>query len=124
MTGVEDAERDSSTRRAARTNERRSKVTGRRLLQGVLAATTLGWAAVGLVLGFISVLPTPNLGLLGPNAVLDSLAMLVQGYSLLLAAIAVIGIALALLARRAELRRASRAGSSRTESNSGHAATA
>ena len=44
--------------------------------------------------------------------------MLVQGYSLLLAAIAVIGIALALLARRAELRRASRAGSSRTKSNS------
>ena len=81
--------------------------TGRRLLRGVLAVVALGWAAVGLVLGLMSVLPTPNLGLLWPNLVLDVLAMFVEGYSLLLAAFAVLGIALAALARRAGLRRIS-----------------
>jgi acetyl esterase/lipase len=104
---VEDPKSDSSKLRAARTKERRSKVTGRTLLRGALAATALGWAAVGLLLALMSVLPTPNLGLLGPNVVLHSLAMVAQVYSLLLAAFAVLGIVLALLARRAGLRRAS-----------------
>jgi hypothetical protein len=79
--------------------------TGRRRLRGALAATALGGAAVGLVLALMNVLPTPNLGLLGPNLVLDLLAMLIHGYSLWLAAFAVIGIALALLGRRAGFRR-------------------
>ena len=82
-------------------------VTGRRLLRGVLAATALGWTAVGLVLALMSVLPTPNLGLLGPNVVLHLLAAVVEGYSLLLAGFALLGIALALLARRVGLRRTS-----------------
>ena len=107
MSAVEDPKSDSSKRRAARTKERRSNVTGRTLLQGALAATALGWAAVGLVLALMSVLPTPNLGLLGPNLVLDLLAMFVHGYSLWLAAFAVLGICVALLARRARFRRAS-----------------
>jgi acetyl esterase len=84
-----------------------SMTAGRTLLRGVLAATALGWAAIGLVLGLMSVLPTPNLGLLWPNLILDSLAMLVHGYSLLLAAFALLGIALAALARRAGWRRIS-----------------
>ena len=54
-------------------------VTGRRLLRGALAATALGWAAVGLLLGLGIVLPTPNLGLLWPNSVLDQLAAVVEG---------------------------------------------
>jgi acetyl esterase len=107
VAAVEDAKSDSSKRRAARTKERRSKVTGRTLLRGALAATALGWAAVGLVLALMSVVPTPNLGLLGPNLVLDLLAMFVHGYSLWLAAFAVFGICVALLARRAGFRRAS-----------------
>ena len=107
MAAVEDPKSDSSKRRAARTKERRTKVTGRTLLRGALAATALGGAAVGLVLALMSVLPTPNLGLLAPNVVLHSLAAVVEGYSLWLAALAVLGICVALLARRAGLRRAS-----------------
>jgi acetyl esterase len=107
VAAVEDPKSDSSKRRAARTKERRSKVTGRTLLRGALAATALGWAAVGLLLALMSVLPTPNLGLLGPNVVLHSLAAVVEGYSLWLAAFAVLGICVALLARRARFRRAS-----------------
>jgi hypothetical protein len=83
---VEDRKSDSSKRRATTTNDRRSKVTGRTLLRGALAATALGWAAVGLVLGLMSVLPTPNLRLLWANLVLYLIAMFAQGYSLLLAA--------------------------------------
>ena len=79
--------------------------TGRRLLRGVLAATALAWAAVGLLLAFMIVLPTPNLGLLWPNLVLDLLAMFVEEQSLVLAVFALLGIALALLARRVGLRR-------------------
>jgi acetyl esterase len=82
-------------------------VTGRRLLRGALAATALGWAAVGLLLALMIVLPTPNLHLLWADVVLDSLAVVVEGYSLLLAAFALVGIALAALARRAGLRRSS-----------------
>jgi acetyl esterase len=82
-------------------------VTGRRLLRGALAATALGWAAVGLLLGLGIVLPTPNLGLLWPNLVLDQLAALVEGLSLWLAVFAVLGLALAALARRAGFRRSS-----------------
>ena len=70
-------------------------VTGRNLLRGVLAATALGWAAVGLVLALMSVLPTPNLGLLEPSLILHFLAAVVEGYSLWLAAFALLGIALA-----------------------------
>jgi acetyl esterase/lipase len=88
--------------------ERRSKVTGRTLLQGALAATALGWAAFGLVLALMGVLPTPNLGLLAPNVVLHLLAAVVEGYSLWLAAFAVLGIGVALLARRIGARRSSR----------------
>ena len=81
--------------------------TGRRLPRGVLAATALACAVVGLVLALMSVLPTPNLGLLWPNLVLSSLAMLVEESSLLLAAFALLGLGLALLARRVGLRRTS-----------------
>jgi hypothetical protein len=69
-------------------------VTGRRLLRGVLAATALGWAAVGLLLGLGIVLPTPNLGLLWPNLVLDQLAALVEGLSLWLTVFALLGLAM------------------------------
>ena len=72
-------------------------VTGRRLLRGVLAATAVGWAAVGLVLTLMSVLPTPNLGLFGPNLVLHVLAGVVEEQSLVLAAFALLGIAWPLL---------------------------
>ena len=72
----------------------------------MLAATALGWAVVGLVLGLMSVLPTPNVGF-PAVVVLDSLAMLVEGYSLWLAAFALLGLALALLARRVGFRRTS-----------------
>jgi acetyl esterase len=82
-------------------------VTGRRLLRGALAATALGWAAVGLLLGLMIVLPTPNLGLLWPNLVLDLLAVFVDGFSLWLTVFALLGLALAALARRAGLRRSS-----------------
>jgi acetyl esterase/lipase len=78
-----------------------------RLLRGALAATALGWAAVGLVLGLMSVLPTPNLGLLGPNLVLWLIAVFVEEQSLLLAAVALVGIVVALLALRAGWRRSS-----------------
>src|SRR5215217_2265338 len=81
-------------------------VTGRRLLRGVLAATALGWAGVGLVLALMIVLPTPNLGL-SLASVLDTLAVIVEEQSLYLAAFALLGIALAALARRAGLRRIS-----------------
>jgi acetyl esterase len=108
VTAVKDPKSDSSKRGVARTGERRSKVTGRGLLRGASAATLLVGAAVGLVLALISVLPTPDLGLLGPNVVLHLLAAVVEGYSLWLAAFAVLGICVALLARRAGLRRSSR----------------
>jgi hypothetical protein len=72
-----------------------------------LAATALGWAAVGLLLGLGIVLPTPNLGLLWPNLVLDQLAALVERLSLWLTVFAVLGLALAALARRAGFRRSS-----------------
>jgi acetyl esterase/lipase len=55
----------------------------------------------------MSVLPTPNVGLLWPNLVLDSLAMLAEEQSLWLAVFAVLGLILAALARRAGWRRAS-----------------
>jgi len=80
--------------------------TGRRLLRGVLAATALGWAAVGLALALMSVLPTPNVGF-PAVVVLDTLAMLVGGFSLWLAAFALLGLALVLLARGVGLRRTS-----------------
>jgi hypothetical protein len=82
-------------------------VTRRRLLRGALAAIVLGGAVIGLVLGLMIVLPTPNLGLLWPNLALDLLAVVVEGYSLWLAVFAVLGFALALLARRIGLRRSS-----------------
>ena len=82
-------------------------VTRRRLLRGALAAIVLGGAVIGLVLGLMIVLPTPNLGLLWPNLALDLLAVVVEGYSLWLAVFAVLGLALALLARRIGLRRTS-----------------
>src|SRR5512144_837782 len=81
-------------------------VTGRRLLGGVLAATALGWAAVGWVLALMSVLPTPNLGCQA-GVVLWLLAVFVEGYSVLLAAFALLGVALAVLARRVGFRRTS-----------------
>lgn len=83
------------------------RVSGRRLLGGVLAVTALGWAAAGLVLGLMSVLPTPNLGLLWLNVLLNTLAMLAEEQSLWLAAFAVVGIVWAALARRAGFRRTS-----------------
>jgi acetyl esterase/lipase len=97
------------TAEAPRGGEERAPVmaTGRRLLRGVLAAVVLGGAVVGLLLALMIVLPTPNLHLLWPNVVLDLLAMFADGYSLLLTAFALLGIALALLARRAGLRRSS-----------------
>src|SRR5512133_1472242 len=82
-------------------------VTRRRLLRGALAAIVLGGAVIGLVLGLMIVLPTPNLGLLWPNLALDLLAVVAEGYSLWLAIFAVLGLALALLARRAGFRRSS-----------------
>ena len=51
-------------------------VAGRSLLRGALAATALGWAGVGLLLGLGIVLPTPNLGLLWPNVVLGGVFLL------------------------------------------------
>jgi acetyl esterase/lipase len=51
------------------------------------------------------VLPTPNLGLLGPNLVLWLIAVFVEEQSLLLTAFAVLGIVIALLALRAGWRR-------------------
>ncbi|HEY6684676.1 MAG TPA: alpha/beta hydrolase [Propionibacteriaceae bacterium] len=82
-------------------------VTRRRLLRGALAAIVLGGAVIGLVLGLMIVLPTPNLGLLWPNLALDLLAVVAEGYSLWLAIFAVLGLALALLARRVGFRRSS-----------------
>lgn len=79
--------------------------TGGRRLRGALAATALGWAAVGLVLGLMSVLPTPNLGVLGPNLVLWLIAVLVEEQSLLLTVFAVLGFGLVFLARRAGWRK-------------------
>lgn len=79
----------------------------RRFLRGLLAATALGWAALGLFLGLMSVLPTPNLGGLWPNLILWLLAVLAQELSLWLAAFALLGLGLALLARRVGLRRTS-----------------
>jgi acetyl esterase len=82
-------------------------ITGRRLLGGVLAVAALGWATIGLVLGLMNVLPTPDLGLLWLNLVLNMLAMLAEEQSLWLAAFALIGIAWAALVRRAGFRRTS-----------------
>lgn len=76
----------------------------RRFLRGLLAATALGWAVLGLLLGLMIVLPTPNLGF-PAVVVLDALAVLVEEASLLLAVFALFGVGLALLARRAGLRR-------------------
>ena len=85
------------------------RVSGRRLLRGVLAATALGWAALGLLLALMIVLPSPKIQILMdiPTILLWLLAVLVEGYSLLLAAFALLGLALAALARRAGLRRTS-----------------
>lgn len=106
MAAVEGPQGDPSKRReAAGPAERRSTVTGRRLLRGASAAILLVGAAVGLVLAIMSVLPTPNVGLLGPNVVLHLLAAVVEGYSLWLAIAAVLGIGVALLAHRAGRRR-------------------
>ena len=69
----------------------------------LLAVTAVGWAAVGLLLGLVSVLPTPAVGL-WTSLVLMYLAVLVGGYSLLLALYAVLGLGLAALARRSGLR--------------------
>jgi acetyl esterase len=79
--------------------------TGRRVLRGLLAAVTLGWAALGLVLGLLIVLPTPDLRLLYPNVALDLAGMLATEQSLLLAGFALLGLGLAALARRVGLRR-------------------
>jgi acetyl esterase/lipase len=79
--------------------------SGRRLLRGLLAAVTLGWAALGLVLGLLIVLPTPDLRLLYPNVALDLAGMLATEQSLLLAGFALLGLGLAALARRVGLRR-------------------
>ena len=64
------------------------RVTGGRLLRGVLAATALGWAAIGLLLALMIVLPSPKIQILMdiPTILLWLLAVLVEGYSLLLAA--------------------------------------
>lgn len=88
-------------------NSTRRPATGRRLLRGVLAATALLWAAIGLLLALMIVLPTPNLHLLWANIGLHLLAAVVEGYSLLLAAFALLGLGLAALARRAGWRRSS-----------------
>jgi hypothetical protein len=73
--------------------------TGRRFARSVLTTTALGWAALGLMI----VLPT--LVVQFPLSLArDLLAVLVEGYSLLLAAFAVLGIGLAALARRAGFR--------------------
>jgi acetyl esterase len=77
---------------------------GRTLLRGVLATTALGWAALALLLGLVSVLPTPAVGL-WTSLVLMSLALFVQGYSLLLGLFAVLGLGVAALARRVGLRK-------------------
>jgi acetyl esterase len=78
----------------------------RRFLRGVLATTALGWAALGLLLGLMIVLPT--LIVQFPlNLVLDQLAALAEGLSLWLTVFAVLGLALAALARRAGFRRSS-----------------
>jgi acetyl esterase len=76
----------------------------RRFLRGLLAATALGWAVVGLLLGLMVLLPTPNVGF-PAVVVLDTLAMLVEEASLWLAAFALLGLGLALIARRAGLPR-------------------
>ena len=78
--------------------------TEHRFLRGLLVATALGWAALGLFLGLMIVLPTPNLGF-PAVVVLDALAVLVEEASLLLAVFALLGVGLALPARRAGLRR-------------------
>jgi acetyl esterase len=85
----------------------RRAVTKRGFRRRLLAVTAVGWAAVGLLLGLIAVLPTPAVGL-WPSLVLMYLAFFVQGYSLLLGLFAVLGLGLAALAHRAGLRRASR----------------
>ena len=91
----------TSTRRSASTE--RTAPT-RRLLRGLLAATALGWAALGLLLGLMIVLPTPNVGF-PAVVVVDGLAVVVEEASLLLAVFALLGAGLAVLARRAGLRR-------------------
>jgi acetyl esterase/lipase len=78
--------------------------TGRRPSRRLLAATALGWAVLGLLLALLIVLPVPNIGF-PAVVVLWLLAVLVEGYSLVLAGFALLGLALAALARRAGLRR-------------------
>ncbi len=105
MTVVGAPDADASNRQAPGASERRT--TRRTVLRGVLAAAVLGGAVVGLLSALLIVLPTPNLGSLWPNLILDSVAMLATEYSLLLAAVVVLGLALTLLARRVGLRRTS-----------------
>jgi acetyl esterase/lipase len=80
--------------------------TGRRPSRRLLAATALGWAVLGLLLALLIVLPVPNIGF-PAVVVLWLLAVLVEGYSLVLAGFALLGLALAALARRAGLRKTS-----------------
>ncbi|WP_448811940.1 alpha/beta hydrolase fold domain-containing protein [Agromyces bauzanensis] len=65
----------------------------------MLAVVALILAAVGLVLGLMSVLPTPNLGVLELNVLLDVVAMLAEELSLWVAIVAVLGLILAVVAR-------------------------
>jgi acetyl esterase/lipase len=75
----------------------------RGFLRGLLAMAALGWAVVGLLLGLLIVVPIPNLGF-PAVLVLNALAVLAAGYSLWLAVFALLGVGLALLARRVGLR--------------------
>ena len=81
-------------------------VTGRRLLRGALAATALGWAAVGLLLGSGSCCPPRTWACSGRTRSWTS-SPRSSRLSLWLAVFAVLGLALATLARRAGLRRSS-----------------
>jgi acetyl esterase len=94
----------ASTERSGSSASTERAATKHRFLRGLLGATALGWAVVGLLLGLMIVLPTPNVGF-PAVVVLDSLAMLVEEASLWLAAFALLALGLALLARRAGLRR-------------------
>jgi acetyl esterase len=90
----------ASTERSADPAPTDRAATKHRFLRRLLAATALGWAVVGLLLGLMIVLPTPNVGF-PAVVVLDTLAMLVEEASLWLAAFTLLGVGLALLARRA-----------------------
>jgi acetyl esterase len=90
-------------------------VSGRRLLRRVLAVAALLWAAFGLFLALWIVLPATVLSwaisLLAtepiPTVLSWVISLLATEFSLLLAAYALLGIALAALARRARFRRTS-----------------